>query len=243
LDVPATTKRIGRLMPLAGQRNDHRGELPGVASTSSGRRTIFSASTSLWDGRSTMARLRFVVSPATVTIVFAIVAVVITACASRSMSEPSTSPRHTSADATTQPIEARTVPVKLRFIAKTLDGQEFHGQDLLGKAAVLWFWVPSCPVCQNGALILDQVAASRPDVNFVGVAGLDQVRAIKEFVKKYPMKRFTQLADTDGSVWANFGVTQQPAFAFIRPNGGIDVVNGPLSERDLMRRANDLASQ
>jgi thiol-disulfide isomerase/thioredoxin len=182
-----------------------------------------------------MAHLRFVVS-------LAIVAVVFTACASQSMSEPSTSPRHTSADASTQPAEARTVPVELRFIAKTFDGQDFHGQDLLGKPAVLWFWAPSCPVCQNEAPIVEEVAASNPDVTFVGVARLDQVRTIKEFVKKYPVKRFTQLADTDGSVWAKFGVTQQPAFAFIHPDGSIDVVNGPLSEPDLIRRATDLAS-
>lgn len=83
--------------------------------------------------------------------------------------------------------------------------------------------------------MIGQVAASHPGVTFVGVAGLAQVQAMKEFVDKYPVKRFTQLADTDGTVWAKFGITQQPAFAFIRPDGSIDVVEGQLSKPDLTR--------
>jgi hypothetical protein len=52
---------------------------------------------------------------------------------------------------------------------------------------------------------------------------------------------FTNLADTSGSVWAKFGVTHQPAYAFIRPDGGIDVVKGPLSEPDLTQRVTALS--
>lgn len=66
---------------------------------------------------------------------------------------------------------------------------------------------------------------------------------MKEFVDKYPVKSFTQLADTDGSVWAKFGVTQQPAFAFIQADCSIDVVKGPLSESDLTHRVTALRDQ
>lgn len=76
----------------------------------------------------------------------------------------------------------------------------------------------------------------------IGVAGLDQVSSMQQFATKYSVNGFTNLADTDGSVWANFGVTQQPAFAFIRPDGSISVVKGGLSEPDLNQRVAALAT-
>ncbi|MGH3595507.1 MAG: protein disulfide oxidoreductase [Mycobacterium sp.] len=172
----------------------------------------------------------------------AVAAVLVAACGSHPGSESSAAPRDTW-DAATQPPEARPVPEQLRFIAKTLDGQDFHGQSLLGKPAVLWFWASWCPICQGEAPMLGDVAVSHPAVTFVGVAGLGQVSAMKEFVDKHPVKGFTQLADTDGSVWAKFGVTQQPAFAFIRQDGRVDVVKGPLSEPDLTPRVTALSDR
>jgi thiol-disulfide isomerase/thioredoxin len=155
----------------------------------------------------------------------AVVALIVAACTSPAGSKPA-------AAATVTP-HATTVPAQLQFTAKTVDGQDFSGQSLLGKPAVLWFWAPWCPVCQGEAPMVGQIAAAHPAVTFVGVAGLDQVPAMQQFVAKYPVKGFTNLADTDGSVWAKFGVTRQPAFAFIRADGGIDVVKGGLSEPDL----------
>ncbi len=90
--------------------------------------------------------------------------------------------------------------------------------------------------------MVGQIAASHPAVTFVGVAGLGQVPAMREFVDKYPVNGFTQLADVDGSVWAKFGIIAQPAFAFIRSDGGIDVVTGRLSESDLARRVTALSN-
>ena len=89
--------------------------------------------------------------------------------------------------------------------------------------------------------MVGQLAAAHPAVTFVGVAGLDQLPAMQQFVTKYPVNGFPHLADTDGAVWAKFGITHQPGFAFIRPDGGIDVVKGPLSEPDLTRRVTALS--
>ncbi|KAA8964332.1 redoxin domain-containing protein [Mycobacterium sp.] len=129
-----------------------------------------------------------------------------------------------------------TVPEQLHFTAKTIEGQEFQGASLFGKPAVLWFWTPWCPTCQGEAPMVGQAAAAHPGVTFVGVAGQDQVAAMRAFVDKYPVKNFTQLADTTGAIWTKFGVTQQPAFAFIRPNGSIDVVKSAISKADLNNR-------
>jgi hypothetical protein len=89
--------------------------------------------------------------------------------------------------------------------------------------------------------MVGQIAAAHPGVTFVGVAGLDQLPAMRQFVDNYPVKGFTHLADTDGSVWAKFGVTQQPAYAFVGRDGGINVVKGGLSEPDLSQRVAALA--
>lgn len=156
--------------------------------------------------------------------------------------QPAVAPTGDAAAATQVPA-GQTVPAQLQFSAKTLDGHDFHGESLLGKPAVLWFWAPWCPTCQGEAPVVGQVAASHPEVTFVGVAGLDQVPAMQEFVNKYPVKTFTQLADTDGSVWANFGVTQQPAYAFVDPHGNVDVVRGRMSQDELTRRVTALTSR
>lgn len=111
----------------------------------------------------------------------------------------------------------------------------------MGKPAVLWFWTPWCPTCQGEAPMVGRVAAAHPGVTFVGVAGQDQVPAMKEFVDKFKVEGFAELADTGGMVWAKFGVTRQPAFAFVHPDGSVDVVKGPLSEPDLTERVTALS--
>jgi len=158
-----------------------------------------------------------------------------------SPSAPSAATRVTSGAAATK--SPGTVSPELRFTAKTLDGQDFTGASLMGKPAVLWFWTPWCPTCQGEAPMVGRVAAAHPGVTFVGVGGQDQIPAMKEFVDKYKASGFTELADTDGTVWANFGVTRQPAFAFIHPDGSVVLVKGPLSEADLTERVSGISNR
>jgi thiol-disulfide isomerase/thioredoxin len=134
-----------------------------------------------------------------------------------------------------------SVPAQLQFTAKTLDGRQFSGESLLGKPAVLWFWAPWCPNCQREAPMVREVAAAHPTVTFVGVAARDQPPAMQQFVDKYKLNAFTQLADTDGAVWAKFRVMTQPAFAFVTANGGVDLVEARLSEPELTERVTALA--
>lgn len=129
----------------------------------------------------------------------------------------------------------------LQFTAKTVDGQDFSGQSLAGKPAVLWFWAPWCTTCQGEAAGVAKAAKANQAVTFVGVAALDQVAAMRNFVAKYGLD-FTNLADVDGSVWQHFGVTIQPAFAFIGKDGSVDVVKRTLSENDLAQRLATLAT-
>ncbi|MGH3555849.1 MAG: thioredoxin domain-containing protein, partial [Mycobacterium sp.] len=113
----------------------------------------------------------------------------------------------------------------------------------LGKPAVLLFWAPWCSHCQQAAPMVSRVAAANPAVTFVGVAARADVPAMRVFVDKYHLGGFTQLADTDAAVWAKFGVTQQPAYAFVRPDGSVDVVKGDLPESGLTERVSTLGQR
>ncbi len=116
------------------------------------------------------------------------------------------------------------VPAQLRFTAKTIDGTEFSGQSLAGKTAVLWFWAPWCPACKQEAP--DVAAVARrfgSQVSFVGVPGKSQVAEMRKFVADYGLAGFPHVVDADGSLWTRFGVTHQPAYAFVTGEGKVEV--------------------
>jgi thiol-disulfide isomerase/thioredoxin len=178
----------------------------------------------------------------------AITAVLVVGCGSSPVSDSSPSPEtpspETSSAVTASPsLAADQVPAELDFTAKTLDGQDFNGASLLGAPAVLWFWAPWCPTCQREAPLVGRTADANSAVTFLGVAALDDVPAMRQFVETYPVKGFTHIADKDAAVWAKFGVTHQPAYAFVSADGAVDVVRGSLSEAELTQRVAALSGQ
>jgi thiol-disulfide isomerase/thioredoxin len=170
-------------------------------------------------------------------------AVLVTACGTDPVSTPSAAPAATSPTAPSPTLTNTEGPAELQFTVKTINGQDFSGESLLGEPAVMWFWAPWCPVCQREAPMVGQIASANPGVRFVGVAAMDQLPAMQEFVATHPVSGFTHLADTDGAVWAKFGVTHQPAYAFVSADGDIDVVRGSLSQSELTERVTALPSQ
>lgn len=154
---------------------------------------------------------------------------------------PAASP--TSAAPTPAPEESAepasaVVPQELKFTSTTTTGDPFEGSSLAGKPTVVWFWAPWCHICQNEASGVASAAKSS-DVEFLGVAALDSAESMRGFVKKYGLD-FTNLADTDAAVWAKFGVTSQPAFAFVSATGDVEVVPGSLSKSELKSRIAEL---
>jgi len=134
-------------------------------------------------------------------------------------------------------------PEQLRFAAKTLDGKDFSGESLAGRAAVLWFWTPWCPKCQAEAPgVAGAAQANVGKVEFVGVAAQDKLPAMQGFVSTYGVGSFQHLADFDGSIWRRFDVIRQPAYAFISPDGSVEVVKDQLSETELADRVGRLAA-
>ncbi len=133
---------------------------------------------------------------------------------------------------------------RLNFTATTLNGAPFNGAGLQGKPAVLWFWTPWCPFCNAEAPSVSHVAATNPNVTFVGIAAHSDVGAMQGFVAKYGLN-FTNLNDADGSIWARYNVPWQPAWVFYRADGSSTFVNNPtsaMSEQDLAGRVAALAS-
>jgi thiol-disulfide isomerase/thioredoxin len=137
-----------------------------------------------------------------------------------------------------------TADDRLDFTGTTLSGAPFNGSSLQGKPAVLWFWTPWCPFCNQEAPNVSRVAAANPDVTFVGVAARSDVADMQRFVDKYKLN-FTNLNDADGSIWARFNVPWQPAYLFVKPDGTSSFVNNPtsaMSEQDLASRVAALKS-
>jgi thiol-disulfide isomerase/thioredoxin len=133
---------------------------------------------------------------------------------------------------------------RLQFSATTLSGAPFNGATLQGKPSVLWFWTPWCPFCNAEAPGVSQVAAANRAVTFVGIAAHSDVGAMQDFVSKYNLN-FTNLNDTDGSIWARYNVPWQPAYVFYRADGTSTFVNNPtsaMSQQELAGRVAALTS-
>ncbi len=131
---------------------------------------------------------------------------------------------------------AAAVPEQLQFTATTLDGEPFNGANLAGKPAVFWFWAPWCPNCRAEAPQVAAAAAANPDVTFIGVAAQDELPAMQAFVTDYGVGGFQHLADLDAGIWQRFGVTLQPAYAFVDADGSIEVVKNRVSADELASR-------
>jgi thiol-disulfide isomerase/thioredoxin len=153
----------------------------------------------------------------------------------------SSQPVDDAATSTSAPAPAPAVPEQLKFTASTVDGTQFSGESLAGKPAVLWFWAPWCPKCQAEAPTIAQAASSAGDVAFVGVAAQDEVPAMRDFVQRFDLGSFPHLADTDAAVWKRFGVTYQPAYAFISSTGDVTMETDQLDKDELLARVNALS--
>lgn len=140
--------------------------------------------------------------------------------------------------------EVPAVPAVLEFTAETVDGGTFDGASLAGQDALLWFWAPRCPVCQREAPLVASLAREYAGrVAVVGVGGLSgDLDAMREFVDRGGVGAIPHLADTAGSLYARFGVTQQYDVGVLDESGEVRIVTGPLSEDELRAELDALAA-
>jgi thiol-disulfide isomerase/thioredoxin len=133
------------------------------------------------------------------------------------------------------------VSEKLQFTAATLTGDAFDGTSLAGTDAILWFWASWCPTCQAEAPGVAQAAAQLPEgVTMYGVPGNSDQAGMEKFVGDYGLGDIVQIVDADGSLWSNFGVPSQPAFALINDNGEVTTIQGSLGLQGILDAANSL---
>ncbi|MFM8304429.1 MAG: TlpA family protein disulfide reductase [Actinomycetota bacterium] len=76
----------------------------------------------------------------------------------------------------------------------------------------------------------------------VGMAGNGATTSMQDFVDRHGLDGIPHTVDTDGSLWAEFGVRGQPAWVFLDRQGRSTVVFGELNGDDLRRRLDALAT-
>ncbi|MBB5115551.1 redoxin family protein [Micromonospora echinospora] len=133
------------------------------------------------------------------------------------------------------------VPATLSFTGKTLDGTAFSAADLAGRPVLLWFWAPWCATCASQAWTVAEIApAYRDTVPIVGVAGLGEQKAMKDFVTEFDLAGTTQIDDRKGALWRRFKVTEQSTFVVLDRTGRV-VHQGFLDGEALTRQVETLA--
>ena len=126
---------------------------------------------------------------------------------------------------------------------KTLDGATLDQATVTGKPVVLWFWAPWCTFCREEAPAVVKVAQEyHGRVALIGVAGQDSLSAMRTFVEQTKAGDITHLADVNGTLWRDYGVSVQPAFAFISRDGKAQLTVGSLDERTLRAKVGELAA-
>ncbi|MBM7490198.1 thiol-disulfide isomerase/thioredoxin [Micromonospora luteifusca] len=114
------------------------------------------------------------------------------------------------------------VPDILRFTGTTLTGTAFDAAQFAGRPVVLWFWAPWCATCASQAWTVAEVAPRyRDTVPIVGIAGLGEQRAMKEFVTEFDLAGMPQIDDRAGALWRRFKVTEQSIFVIIDRDGKV----------------------
>lgn len=123
----------------------------------------------------------------------------------------------------------------------TLDGEQVVGTDLDGPV-IYWFWAPWCTLCRVEAPALAQVAEDfAGEVTFVGVASRGPQADMEAFVAETGTTEIAHIADLDGTIWAQFGVSAQPAFVFVDREGSATGWLGGLGQPLLTEVAASLA--
>jgi thiol-disulfide isomerase/thioredoxin len=113
-------------------------------------------------------------------------------------------------------------PATLTFTGTTLDGRPFDGASLAGRPTVLWFWAPWCATCfGQAASVSDMQDEFGTKVNLLGVAGLGDAKAMKEFVADGQVGDVTHLNDQAGAVWQKFKITEQSTYVFLDRDGKV----------------------
>lgn len=134
------------------------------------------------------------------------------------------------------------VPASLVFTGKTVDGTPFDAAGVAGKPALLWFWAPWCATCAGQASSITALRTEYGDrLAILGIAGLGDNKAMREFIADLDVDTVPNLDDAAGVLWRRFGITEQSDFVLI-DRGGTVVSKGWLDDVDLTAKVKSLVS-
>lgn len=60
------------------------------------------------------------------------------------------------------------------------------------------------------------------EIAFLGMAGLDDIGPMRDFVERNGLDGFPHAYDPDGGIWQGFGTITRSAFVFVNDDGTID---------------------
>ncbi|MFQ5557523.1 MAG: hypothetical protein ACE5GB_08475 [Acidimicrobiales bacterium] len=77
-------------------------------------------------------------------------------------------------------------------------------------------------------------------VTIVGIAGRDSSEAMQAFIDDLGVGDIDHIDDSEGAIWARFGVIGQPAWIFVNDDGAVGSHLGGLGTRNLTSVAEQL---
>jgi peroxiredoxin len=129
------------------------------------------------------------------------------------------------------------------FQLPTIDGQMLQLSALRGRVVLLAFWSSNCATCQREMAALQTLYQTYRErgVLVVGVNIGDDIATIDALLPNSP---YPNVLDTDGKVYAEYGVTDLPTSFIISPRGVITtIISGEILPNAVAATLNTLLTE
>jgi thiol-disulfide isomerase/thioredoxin len=129
-----------------------------------------------------------------------------------------------------------------RFSGKTLAGETFNNQSLMGKVALVEFWATWCPYCRSDAAPLDGLAKEfeKDGLVVLAVDVAESKKTVRAFLERNPRKAKVVLME-DTNLAAMFAAKSFPLYVLINREGRVagqqNGAGGEGALRRLLRKA------
>lgn len=124
---------------------------------------------------------------------------------------------------------------------QTLADFRIQTRELRGTPTLINIWASWCIPCRDEAPVLQQAAASHPDVRFVGINVRDANSEAIAFLRRYSTT-YANLDDPNDQAWRAFQLTGVPESFLIDASGRIVLhENGPFTNRSIERALSRIA--
>ncbi|MBZ0320096.1 MAG: TlpA family protein disulfide reductase [Anaerolineae bacterium] len=143
---------------------------------------------------------------------------------------------HSTKPAVSSRLAATPLPAPDDVLTK-LDGGTFQLSDFLGKLVIVSFWATWCPPCLEEMPLLQQLAATHPEIPFVAITDSDDgqtVEGIQKFMSEYGLTHLEFGLDPSRRLFNAFGVVSIP-MTFVLDQAGVVRFRklGTLTEKDM----------